>query len=316
MRDRRLDAAAAETRMSTRIGALELAGAPAKRRAADFLMLTKPRLVSLVLVTTLVGFVLGSPARVDGLLLLATIAGVALAAAGGMSLNQYLERDLDAKMPRTRLRPLPDGRLQPLEALAFGAVAASSGVLLLTMLVSPLAGLVTAATVASYLFVYTPLKTRTSLATIAGAVPGALPPVTGWVAARGELGPGAAALFAILFLWQLPHFLSLAWLYREQYAEAGIVVLPSSDPDGSVTARQMVANLLALLPAALLPSLVGLAGPVYFVGSLVLGTLFLATGVALAIGRSRAGARRVFLASLAYLPALLILLAFDRIPLS
>jgi protoheme IX farnesyltransferase len=285
-----------------------------RRRAADFLMLTKPRLVSLVLVTTVVGFYLGSAGgdRMDLILLLTTIVGTALAAAGAQALNQYIERDLDARMARTRLRPLPDGRLQPVEALAFGVLAAGSGPILLTFLVNPLAGAVTAATVGVYLFVYTPLKRRTSLATIAGAVPGALPPVVGWVAARGEFGGGAVALFTILFLWQLPHFLSLAWLHREDYARAGIVVLPSSDPDGAITARQMLTNLLALLPAALLPSVVGIAGPVYFVGSLVLGLAFLGCGIAFAISRSRVGARRVFLASLAYLPALLALLTLGR----
>ena len=289
--------------------------APARRRAADFLALTKPRLVTLVLLTTCVGFVLGSPERLDGALLGVTILGTALAAAGSLALNQYLERRLDARMDRTRMRPLPDGRLQPIEALAFGSLLASSGVIVLTLLAGPLPGLVTAATVGLYLFVYTPLKQRTSLATIAGAVPGALPPVTGWVAARGEFGAGAAALFAILFLWQLPHFLALAWMYRDEYANAGIVVLPASDPDGSMTGRQMVANLMALIPAALLPSLAGIAGPVYLVGALVLGSMFLASGVGLARKRSSESAKRVFLASLIYLPALLGLLAFDRIPI-
>ena len=301
--------------MSVRVGSIASAEPLVRRRAADFLMLTKPRLVTLVLVTTLVGFVVGSPGRVDGLLLLHTIVGTALAAAGALALNQYLERDLDGRMARTRMRPLPDGRMQSIEALAFGVLTSSAGLVYLTLVVSPLTAAVTAVTVGTYLFVYTPLKTRTSFATIAGAIPGALPPVAGWVAARGALGPGAAALFAILFLWQLPHFLALAWMYRDEYAEAGIVVLPSSDPDGSMTGRQMVANLLALMPAALLPNLVGMAGPVYFVGALILGSIFLATGVALAISRSRAGARRVFLASILYLPALLALLAFDRIPL-
>jgi protoheme IX farnesyltransferase len=300
--------------MTSRTGTLEIAGSAASRRAADFLALTKPRLVSLVLVTTLVGFVVGSPAHVDLPALLLTVLGVGLAAGGGMALNQYLERDLDARMARTRTRPLPDGRLVPVEALAFGVLTTSAGVLLLTLAVGPACALVTAATVATYLFVYTPLKTRTSLATIAGAVPGALPPVAGWVAARGDLGAGAVALFIILFLWQIPHFLSLAWLYREEYAEAGIVVLPSADPGGAITSRQVVINLVALLPAALLPVLAGLAGPVYLAGALGLGALFLTCGAGLAIVRSRVWARRVFLASLAYLPALLTLLAIDRIP--
>ncbi len=217
-------------------------------------------------------------------------------------------------MERTRLRPLPDRRLAPVDALGFGALLAVSGLSVLTLLVSPLSGAVTAATLAIYLFAYTPLKRRTSLATIVGAVPGALPPVTGWVAAHGSFGAGATALFAILFLWQLPHFLSLAWLYREEYSRAGIVVLPAADPDGAITGRQMIANLLALLPAALLPSLIGLAGPVYFAGALLLTGGFLAVGVGFAVTRSLAGARRVFFASLAYLPALLALLAFGRTP--
>ena len=277
-------------------------------------MLTKPRLVTLVLITTLVGFYLGSSSRVDLPLLGLTILGTALSAAGALALNQYLERDLDARMERTRMRPLPDHRLAPVDALVFGAVCAVSGLVVLTVLASPLAGAVTAATLAIYLFAYTPLKQKTSLATMVGAVPGALPPVTGWVAAHGSFGAGAAALFAILFFWQLPHFLSLAWLYRDEYSRAGIVVLPASDPDGTITGRQMVVNLLALLPAALLPSLIGLAGTLYFTGAILLTGGFLAFGVWFAVTRSLPGARRVFLASLAYLPALLALLAFGRTP--
>ena len=301
--------------MNARIETIAWTQSPALRRAADLASLAKPRLVSLVLVTTLVGFYLGSAGRVDVALLALTILGTALAAAGSLALNQYLERDVDALMARTRVRPLPDGRLRPIEALTFGVLTAAAGLLVLSLLVSPLAGAVTAATVATYLFLYTPLKRRTSLATIAGAIPGALPPVTGWIAARGEMGGGAAALFAILFLWQLPHFLALAWLYREDYANAGIVVLPSSDPDGAMTGRQMVANLMALLFAALLPVFVGIAGPFYFVGAMALSGAFLACGVAFALSPSYTGARRVFLASLAYLPALLALLALGRTPL-
>ena len=300
-----------ETDTMMRAGALAVPGPAARHRLADFVMLTKPRLVSLVLVTTLVGFFLGSRGKVDLLLGAVTLLGTGLAAAGAMALNQYLERDLDARMDRTRVRPLPDGRLAPTEALAFGVLATASGLSVLALLSGPMAAAVTSLTVGVYLFVYTPLKRRTSLATIAGAIPGALPPVTGWVAASGgELGAGALALFAILFLWQLPHFLALSWMYREDYGRAGIVVLPASDPDGLMTGRQMVANLLALLPAALLPNLVGMAGSVYFFGALLLSLMFLACGVAFALRRSRRAARRVFLASLAYLPALLLLLAF------
>jgi protoheme IX farnesyltransferase len=296
----------------SRTQTLPIGQVAATRRAVDYLVLTKPRLVTLVLVTTLVGFYAGSVGRVDLPLLVNTILGTALAAAGSLALNQYLERELDGRMARTRQRPLPDGRLAPFEALAFGVATTAAGLMILTILVNPLVGAVEAVTVASYLFVYTPLKTRTSLATIAGAVPGALPPVAGWVAARGAFGAGAAALFAILFLWQLPHFLALAWMYREDYRKAGIVVLPSSDPDGSMTGRQMVANLLALLPAAILPCLAGIAGTVYFVGAIALSLAFLAFGIAFALQRSQVRARRVFLASLAYLPALLTLLAVAR----
>ncbi len=201
----------------SRTQTLSIGQVAATRRAIDYLVLTKPRLVTLVLVTTLVGFYAGSTGRVDLPLLVNTILGTALAAGGALALNQYLERELDGRMARTRQRPLPDGRLAPFEALAFGVATTAAGLTILTILVNPLVGAVEAVTVATYLFVYTPLKTRTSLATIAGAVPGALPPVAGWVAARGSFGAGAAALFAILFLWQLPHFLALAWMYREDY---------------------------------------------------------------------------------------------------
>lgn len=299
--------------MSGRSETISLDHAVVRRRAADFLALTKPRLVSLVLVTTVVGFYVGSPGALDLVLLLNTLFGTALAAGGALALNQYIERDVDSRMARTRIRPLPDGRLQPFDALAFGTLTAASGIVILTLLVNPLAGAVTAATVATYLFVYTPLKKRTSLATIAGAVPGALPPVTGWVAARGQIDAGAAALFAILFLWQLPHFLALAWLYKDEYRAAGIVVLPSSDPDGSITGRQMVANLLALVPAALLPNFLGMAGWLYFGGAIILTGLFVTAGIAFAVTRTRTAARRVFFASLAYLPALLALLAIGRV---
>lgn len=300
--------------MSGRSETLSYVQTAGRRRAVDFLALTKPRLVAMVLVTTAVGFYVGSAGAVDLVLLVNTLIGTAFAGGGALALNQYVERDVDSRMARTRVRPLPDGRLQPFDALAFGVLTATSGIVILTLLANPLAGAVTAATIAIYVFVYTPLKRRTSLATIAGAVPGALPPVTGWVAAQGGIGAGAVALFAILFLWQLPHFLALAWLYKDEYRAAGIVVLPSSDPDGSITGRQMVANLLALLPVALLPNLIGVAGGLYFAGALVLTVLFLAIGIVFAVTRTRSAARWVFLASLAYLPALLALLALGRSP--
>jgi protoheme IX farnesyltransferase len=238
--------------------------------------------------------------------------GTLLAAGGTLALNQYLERDIDALMTRTRVRPLPGGRLQPLEALLFGTAITGLGLVYTAALVNLQAALVTAATTLLYLFVYTPLKLRTPFCTLLGASPGALPPVTGWVAARGELGVGGAVLFGILFLWQLPHTLAIARLYRDDYARAGVQVLPVLDEHGSSTERQIVTGSLALLVVGLLPTLIGLAGVVYFIGALALGLGLLAFGVLQALSPSPAAARRVMFASLLYLPALLALLAYDR----
>lgn len=292
-------------------------GEPLPRgRAADFLALTRPRVVLMVLVTTFVGFYLASSGVPDVNLLLRTLLGMALAAGGTLALNQYLERDVDAWMERTRLRPLPDGRLRPIEALAFGVVIAGAGVLYLALRVNLLSGLVTAISVGSYLFLYTPLKRKTSLCSVVGAVPGALPPVIGWGAARGALGLEAGVLFAILFLWQIPHSLAIARLYRDDYARAGIRLLPVIEPDGGSTGRQIVSNCLALLAVGLLPTLVGLAGPLYFFAALALGIGFLWCGIDLAISRSEAAARRLLVASLVYLPAGLLLMALDKVPFS
>ncbi len=283
-----------------------------RRVATDLFALTKPRVVLMVLVTTLVGFYVGSPGPLDFGRLVHAIVGTALAAAGTLALNQYLEREVDGRMTRTRMRPLPDGRIQPLEALAFGVLVTVAGLAYSVISVGPLAGLVTLATTVLYLFAYTPLKLRTPFCMIVGAVPGALPPVTGWVAARGEFGAGAWMLFSILFLWQLPHTLAIARLYRDDYARAGVRVLPVVDPDGDSTERQIVIGCLALLAAGLLPAVSGLAGVAYFTGALLLGLVFLAFGMAQAVAPSTAAARRVLFASLLYLPALLVLLALDK----
>jgi protoheme IX farnesyltransferase len=239
---------------------------------------------------------------------------MAFAAGGTLALNQYLERDVDAQMKRTRLRPLPDGRLQPKQALVFGVAIAGCGVLYLAFFVNVLSAFVTAFSVGSYLFLYTPLKRKTSLCSVVGAVPGALPPVIGWGAARGELGLEAWVLFGILFLWQIPHSLAIARLYRDDYARAGIKVLPVVEPDGGSTGRQIISNCLALLAVGLLPTLIGLAGTVYFFGAIVLGLMFLGCGIALAISRSEASARLLLFASLVYLPAQLGLMALDKVP--
>jgi protoheme IX farnesyltransferase len=281
--------------------------------ATDLLALTKPRVVVMILVTTLVGYYVGLTGAPDYVRMVHLIVGTLLAAGGTLALNQYSERHVDALMERTRMRPLPDGRLQPLEALLFGAAITVLGVVYLAAFVGALSAAVTAVTAVLYLFAYTPLKLRTALCTIVGAVPGALPPVTGWVAARDDLSLGAWILFGILFLWQLPHTLAIARLYRDDYARAGVRVLPVVDVNGSTTERQIVMGCLALLAVSLLPTLIGLTGGVYFTGALLLGVTFVVLGGWQALAPSTLSARRVLYASLLYLPALLALLAFDKV---
>ncbi len=301
------------------MSASEAASAPCwpmsqPRRIADFLVLTKPRVVLMVLVTTAVGFYLGSMGELDSLRLLETLIGTALAAGGTIALNQFIERDGDALMERTRHRPLPEGRIRPAEALAFGVGITVAGIALLGLTVGFAAAGVNALTAAMYLFLYTPLKRRTPFCSVPGAISGALPPMTGWVAARGDFGIGAWILFAILFLWQFPHSLAIGWLYRADYARAGIRLLPVLEPDGESTGRQIVTHSLALLAVGLLPSLVGLTGNLYLLGALALGTLLLACGLVLAAWRRVADARRLLVATLVYLPVLLALMALDKLP--
>ncbi len=262
----------------------------------------------MVLITTAVGFYLGSRGPLAWSRLLVTLLGIALAAGGTIALNQFLEREVDARMERTRRRPLPEGRLHPAAALWFGTAITVTGLLLL-LVVDALALLVTAATVGLYLFAYTPLKRRSSLCLIVGAVPGALPPVTGWVAARGEFGTGAWVLFGILFLWQLPHTLAIATLYREDYARGGIRLLPANR---AAAEAQALAGCLALLLTGLLPTLIGLTGQVYLLGALALGVGLLSCGVLEALSPSPGAARRLLLASLVYLPTLLVLMTLDK----
>ena len=282
------------------------------RVAADLVSLTKPRVVVMVLVTTVVGYYVALSGAPDYGRLIALVVGTLLAAGGTLALNQYWERDVDALMERTRTRPLPEGRLAPLEALLFGAGLTAAGLAVLALGVGWLATLVTAATFVLYIFAYTPLKLRTSLCTIVGAVPGALPPVTGWAAARDDLALGAWVLFGILFLWQLPHTLAIGRLYQADYARAGVRLLPVIDAEGRATERQILSGCVALLAVSLLPTLIGLAGGVYFAGALLLGGSFVAFGAQQALTPSPLHARRVLLASLLYLPALLALLAFDK----
>ena len=289
-------------------------GAAVRRRLADYVALGKPRVVLMVLVTTLVGYYLGSRGAIQVVPLLHTLLGTALAAAGTLALNQYMERDLDAQMLRTRHRPLPDGRIQPVEALLLGLVVMAAGLLYLASVVNGLTSLVTLAIAVTYLLLYTPLKRVSSLCSIVGAVPGALPPVAGWAAAQGGLAPEAWVLFTIMFLWQIPHSLAIARMYRDDYARAGIQVLPVVDRDGFSTGTHVVTNSMALLPVALLPTLMGLAGAVYFWVALGLGLGLLWSALGLARSRSAGDARRLMLASLVYLPVLLGAMALDKVP--
>jgi len=280
--------------------------------AAVLLELTKPRLAAMVLVTTAAGFYLAARGPVDIWLLLATLVGTGLAGAGSLVLNQFIERDLDARMERTAARPIPSGRVEPQEALLFGAVLTAVGLAILALAVNPLAGLVTTVTVISYLALYTPMKRWTPLCAIVGAVPGALPPVTGWVAASGALEPGAWAIFGILFLWQLPHSLAIARLYEEDYARAGFKLLPVVDREGKSTERQILVHSAALLVVGLVPTVLGVAGLAYFAVALALGAGLLAFSVDAALRPSKDAVRRLLFATLVYLPVLLGAMALDK----
>jgi protoheme IX farnesyltransferase len=301
--------------MSSNTRTVAVTEANVLRRAADFLELTKPRVVLMVLITAFVGFYVGSETVPSYLRLVQTLFGTALAAGGTLALNQYLERDIDALMERTRRRPVPDGRVQPVEALWFGVLVTLAGLVYLGIAVNFISASVTALITVCYLLLYTPMKPRSSLCMLVGAVPGALPPVVGWAAARGDFDIAAWVLFAIMFLWQVPHTLAIARLYREDYAKAGIQFLPVIDPDGNSTNRQIVSHCAALLVVSLLPTLLGSAGQIYFAVAFLLGIGFLASGIRLAMESTLGRARRLLYASLIYLPALLLVMALDRIPL-
>ena len=280
--------------------------------ARDLVALSKPRVLLMVLASTLAGYFVALDGRPDLARVIHVLIGTFMAAGGTLALNQYVERDVDALMERTRRRPLPDHRLQPLEALLFAGVLTSAGVTYLAISIGIAVAGLTLVTTILYLGAYTPLKTRSALCMLVGAVPGALPPVTGWLAARGDLGLGAAMLFAIVFLWQLPHTLAIARLYRDDYARAGVRVLPVVDAHGTVSDRQIVTSTLALLGVSVLPTAIGLSGTAYFATACVLGLGLLGFGLAHASTPSLASARRVLLATLLYLPLLLAVLALDR----
>jgi heme o synthase len=279
------------------------------RLVADFVALTKPRVNLLVLVTTVIGFHLGNRGgSTDLALLINTVVGTFLVASGAAAFNQVLERDVDARMHRTMMRPLPDRRISPLDATIFAATLSGIGVLQLAFGANGLAATIAAITLASYVLVYTPLKRVTSLATVIGAVPGALPPLIGWSAAHGSVTLEAWVLFAIVFFWQMPHVLAVSWVYRDDYERGGIRVLPVEDPGGRRTAFQIVNYSAALVPVSLMPTIVGLAGRVYFSGAIVLSVGLLMLAIRFAQDRTIPRAKWLFLASLAYLPVLWVLM--------
>lgn len=282
-------------------------------RPSVYWALSKPDVTFLVVITTFAGYCLASSGPIDWLRLLNTILATTFVAAGTATLNQYIERAPDAKMRRTAQRPLPQARIQPHEALCFGVLLVAGGAVYLALLTNVLACALAVATSVLYLGAYTPLKQRTTLATAVGAFPGALPPLIGWAAATGSLSFGAWVLFAILFLWQFPHFLSIAWMYREDYARAGIQMLPVIDTSGDVTYRQIIVSSAFLIPVSLLMSVGKITGPYYFFGAVILGLALLQ--VCFWANRSRTNVRAKWLmhATVAHIPLLLGLMLLDKI---
>jgi protoheme IX farnesyltransferase len=274
----------------------------------DVLELVKARLSFLVLITTLVGFLLGWRGPMDWVLLASSLLGTALCAGGAAALNQWWERDIDALMKRTRARPLPAQRMQPRDALLFGVFFSVTGVVVLALFTNTGAAFLAFATIAIYILVYTPMKRISSLNTLVGAVPGALPPLIGWVAARGQYNLEGGLLFAILWFWQMPHFLAIAWMYREDYASGGFIMLTANDPEGLMTARQAFLYSLCLLLTTLMPGVMGFNSPLYFFGALALGAAFSVFAFRFLLQRDRTTARNLFFASILYLPLLLGLL--------
>jgi len=294
-----------------------------RSRSLDYIELMKPELTLLSVLTTLCGFYLATTGSFNVWLFLHTAIGTALVGGGAGALNQYIERDLDVLMRRTERRPLPAGRLMPSEALLFGSVISLLGILELVVFTNLLTGFLAVLTSTTYLFLYTPLKRITPLATVVGGIPGAIPPMMGWTAVRNSISLEAWILFAILFCWQMPHFFSLAWMYRKDYARAGFKLLTVVDEDGKRTSRQIMIYCIALIPATLVTTLLGFTGVLYFVSAGVLGFSFLLIAILFArySGKQHTGnmsmanvySRRIFFASLLYLPALLILMFIDKV---
>ncbi len=273
--------------------------------------LTKPRITLMVVLTTIAGFCLAAVQGIDGLKLFHLIVGIGFLSSGISTINQWMERDLDALMLRTQDRPLPTARLTAMQAIGFGATLTIGSLIYLMIFTNALTALLGVITAASYLLLYTPLKTRTTLSTVLGAFPGAMPPLVGWAAERGSLSVEGWVLFAILFIWQFPHFLAIAWMYRDDYARAGIKMLPVVEPEGRITSQQIVLYTLMLLPVSLMPTLVHIAGWLYFSGAIVLGLGFLYFSIRAATLRTTWQARRLLLASVLYLPLLFALMVLN-----
>jgi len=280
---------------------------------AAYYELTKPGVTFMVLISAMVGYYLGLDTPLNMGHMTLTLLGIGLVAGGTSALNQVIESNIDARMTRTRKRPIPTGRISRLEGLAFGVSISVAGIGLLYAKINTLTALLAAATLLSYVFIYTPMKRKTTLSTLVGAVPGALPPVGGWAAARGDASWHAWVLFGVLFFWQLPHFLAIAWLYKEDYARGGIRVLPLSDPYGAKTIRQIILNCVALLAISLLPTVFGWMGAVYAFGAAALGLGYLYSGWLLARTRTNRQARQVLFASILYLPLLLALMTVHKL---
>jgi protoheme IX farnesyltransferase len=295
------------------VAAVPLTAGRSAARIADYVALAKPRLNLLVVATSAAGYYLGAPGSPEALPMASAVIGTALVAGGAAALNQVFERDTDALMRRTRLRPLPDGRIVAADATWFGVVLSGIGLVLLAARANVIAALLASATLVIYLMVYTPMKRRTSIATFVGAVPGALPPLIGWTAARGAVSLGGLALFAIVFLWQIPHFMAIAWLYRDDYRVAGFPMLPVIEPDGRRTGRHAVLFAVALLPVALVPTFAGVSGLVYAAVALALGLGLIWLAVRFALSPSDTAARRLFFGSITYLPLLWIAMIADRV---
>lgn len=284
-----------------------------REKALSYVELTKPRIAFMLLLTSAAGFLLGSSGAFDYGLFANAMIGIALLAFGVATLNQYVERNIDGLMERTAARPLPSGRLTSTEALVFGGLLCAVAEVYFYFLVNPLTAALGVIVIVGYVLLYTPLKTRTSASTAIGAIPGAMPPLMGWTAAANDVTLGAWSLFVILFLWQFPHFLAIAWMYREQYAKAGIKMLPVLEPAGKITARQIVSFSFMLLAASLAPFFLQIVGPIFLVGATLLGLWFFYESVKAARAKSVEKARRLLLVSVIYLPLLFGLLVLTRL---